>query len=67
MTDTQHELLQHAVREGYFSVPRQITLVDLATACDMSDREASEQLRRGLDVLVREATLSGQHGGGHDE
>ncbi|MDX1745930.1 MAG: helix-turn-helix domain-containing protein [Halobacteriales archaeon] len=62
LTDTQSDLLRRAVREGYFRVPREVTLVDLATACEISDREASQQLRLVLDVLVRDAMLSEQHG-----
>jgi predicted DNA binding protein len=67
LTDTQRDLLRRAVREGYFTVPREVTLVELATACDMSDREASKQLRLGLDVLVREATLPEHRGVEPDE
>lgn len=56
LTETQRALLRTAVREGYFEVPRRISLVDLAAREGLSDREAAEQLQRGLDVVVREAT-----------
>lgn len=57
LTEDQRELLQNAVREGYFKVPREVTLVELAETHGLSDREASERIRHGLDVLVRDATL----------
>jgi predicted DNA binding protein len=56
ISEEQWDLLQSAVREGYFNVPREVTLVDLAERHGLSDRDASEQIRRGLDVLVRGAT-----------
>ena len=57
LTETQRELLQSAVREGYFKVPREVSLVDLAEIHGLSDREVSERLRRGLNVVVRDATF----------
>ena len=57
LTETQRALLQSAVRAGYFKMPREISLVDLAAKQGMSDREASEELRLGLDVVVRESVL----------
>ncbi len=57
LTDAQRELLRSAVREGYFKVPREVSLVELAELNDISDVELSQQLRRGLDVVVRDATL----------
>lgn len=56
LTEPQRELLRSAVREGYFKVPREVTLVELAEIHGISDTEASQQLRRGLDELVRDAT-----------
>ena len=57
LTETQRALLRRAVRAGYFKVPRESSLVDLAVKQGMSDREASEELRRGLDVVVRGSVL----------
>ncbi len=51
-TDT--ELLNTAVERGYFRVPRQTSLVDIADAHDMSDVEASKQLRSEIDTVLRE-------------
>lgn len=53
----QDDLLRSAVQEGYFKVPRETTLVELANQYDISDQEASEQLRRQLDALAREAVF----------
>lgn len=55
VTGTQRDLLRSAIREGYFRVPREIPLVDLADHHGLSDREASEEIRRGLDVLLSDA------------
>ena len=52
--ETDREFLTTAVERGYFRVPRQTTLVDLADAHDISDVEASERLRTGIDVALRE-------------
>ena len=48
------ELLTTAVERGYFKVPRETSLVDLADAHGISDVEASERLRAGIDVVLRE-------------
>ena len=56
---TERELLRSAVDEGYFAVPREIALCDLAAAHGMSSQEASEHLRRGLDTVVRNALDDG--------
>lgn len=53
LTDSQQDLLETAVRDGYFAVPRRTTLVSLADSRDISDVEASEQLREAVDQLVR--------------
>jgi predicted DNA binding protein len=53
-TDEQKKLLREAVKKGYFKVPRQVSLSELAASRGISDREASKSLRRGVDALVRE-------------
>lgn len=57
LTDRERRLLLCAVRQGYFAVPRRTTLVELAEANGMSDREASRRLRRSLDAVLRTALL----------
>lgn len=51
--DETRELLETAVRDGYFEVPRKTTLLELAESHNMTDIEASERLRFGLDTIVR--------------
>lgn len=52
LTKGQREILQHAVDRGYFHVPRDANLSELADGLDISTEAASERLRRGLNNLV---------------
>ncbi|UPV75022.1 helix-turn-helix domain-containing protein [Halorussus limi] len=47
LTDRQRECLDAALREGYFEVPRECTLADLAETLEIDKSTASEILRRG--------------------
>jgi hypothetical protein len=53
---TQHEcdVLCTALDQGYYDVPRGVTLSDLADEFDMTDVEVSEQLRQGTKTLLRD-------------
>jgi predicted DNA binding protein len=53
LTDRQRELLDAAVREGYFEVPRECTLADLARSVGVDKSTASTVLRRGEARLVK--------------
>lgn len=53
LTDRQRELLETAVREGYFAVPRECTLAELADSLDIDKSTASEVLRRGEGRIVK--------------
>lgn len=64
LTDPQQELLETAVERGYFKVPRETTLVELADAQGMSDVEASKQLREGLDIILCSHLDDGLRDGG---
>jgi predicted DNA binding protein len=55
LSDTHRALVQSAVEEGYFKIPREISTVELADKHGMSSREASEELNRALDVILRNA------------
>lgn len=46
------ELVLAAAEEGYFEVPREISLVELAKQEGISDVTASEQLRQGIKRIV---------------
>lgn len=53
LTERQRELLDVAVRKGYFEVPRECTLADLARAVDVDKSSASVTLRRAESRLVK--------------
>jgi hypothetical protein len=46
--------LMTAVERGYFQVPRETPLVDIADEHDISDAEALERIHTGIDVALRE-------------
>lgn len=54
-SETDTELLTTAVERGYFKVPRQTSLLELADAHDMSDVETSKRLRTEIDMVCRES------------
>lgn len=53
LTDRQRELLETAVREGYFEVPRSCTLAEVADEVGVDTSTASGVIRRGEARLVR--------------
>ncbi len=53
LTDRQREVLAAAVREGYFEVPRECTLADLAATLEADKSTVSEILRRGEGSVVK--------------
>jgi predicted DNA binding protein len=52
LTDEQAATLEVALERGYFEVPRQATLEELATEFGISDTAVSQRLRRALGTLV---------------
>lgn len=58
LTERQRETLLTAHELGYFEVPRQSSLADVASTFQISSQAASERLRRGtarlIDALVRD-------------
>lgn len=56
LTPKQREVLVCAHEAGYFSVPRETSLVALSERLDLSDTAVSRHLRRGIDALI-DATL----------
>ncbi|WP_435125673.1 bacterio-opsin activator domain-containing protein [Halobaculum sp. D14] len=52
LTEAQHSLLVRAYDEGYFEVPRKITLAELAEELGVSDQALNERLRRGLSTVI---------------
>lgn len=57
MTFEQLETLRVAQEKGYFEVPRETTLVDVAEELDRPDVDVSRQLRQGIDTVLRETDL----------
>jgi predicted DNA binding protein len=52
LTESQREVLLLAAEMGYFSIPRENSLSDLADELDLSSQAVSERLRRGMNTLV---------------
>lgn len=68
LTPEQREALLYAVEAGYFAIPRQATLDDIAGEFGISNQAASERLRRATGTVLRgafERELDGTvtHGG----
>lgn len=54
LTDAQEEAITEAYRQGYYDVPRAISLEELAAELDISHQALSERLRRANKVLAGE-------------
>lgn len=61
LSEEQQEALALARDCGYFKVPRECTVTDLADRAGISPSAFSERLRRGLDTLTDAADLSCAH------
>lgn len=59
LTDQQREALLTALEKGYFEVPREITLVEIAEELGISDSAVSQRLRRGLTNVLSRALVRG--------
>lgn len=59
LTPEQYEALTTACDHGYFKVPREVDLKELAEDIGVSHQALSERLRRGHDILVQESLLVG--------
>ena len=57
LTDAQHEALLTATEAGYFSVPRDTKLEEIADELNISEQAASEHIRKGTEKVVRTALL----------
>jgi predicted DNA binding protein len=54
LTSAQYEILAEASDRGYFEVPREVDLAELADALGITHQAASERLRRATDALVED-------------
>ena len=52
LTPEQREALSAAFEHGYFEIPRQISMEELAAKLDISHQALSERLRRAYETLV---------------
>lgn len=57
LTPAQRETLTMAVENGYFSIPRETTLDDIADELDISSQAVSERVRRGTETVLRKAMV----------
>ena len=55
LTDSQYEALSLALEQGYFEIPRGVTLSELAEQLGVSVQAVSERLRRAVETLVEAA------------
>lgn len=60
LTESQRNTLIAAAKLGYFSVPKDISLVELADHLGVSDQAVSERLRRGTYQLIQHTILAEQ-------
>jgi predicted DNA binding protein len=54
LTDVQRKTLRVALEAGYFDVPRETNLVELADRLGVSDTAVSQRIRRGVAKLLAE-------------
>ena len=53
VSERQFSTLRLALQEGYFEVPRQTSVAELAERLGVSEQAVSERLRRGLSAVLR--------------
>ena len=57
LSDTRHEALRIAFENGYYEVPREGTLTDIAEELDIPSSEVSERLRHGVRDVLRDSEI----------
>jgi len=57
LTDAQFEALATAWERGFYTVPREVELVDIAADLGISHQALSERLRRGIDALIQDTLM----------
>jgi len=57
LTDDQRDALALAYERGYFTVPREASLDDLADELGLSPAAVAGRLKRGMKVLIEESLL----------
>ena len=57
LTGAQFEALATAWEQGFYTVPREVELVDIAADLGISHQALSERLRRGIDALIQDTLM----------
>lgn len=57
LTPAQRDILIMAVENGYFEIPRNTALDDIADELGISSQAASERIRRGTETVLRKALV----------
>jgi predicted DNA binding protein len=57
LTHEQREALTMAVEKGYFSVPRETKLAEIAEVVGITRQAASERVRRGAETVLRKSLI----------
>lgn len=55
----QRETLVMALEDGYFAIPRETNLMEIADDLDISDQAVNERMRRGMAKLVVSSLTAG--------
>jgi len=63
LSPEQLEAIRKAHRAGYFHVPRESSIEELASETDISNSAFSERLRRGLDRLIERTEFEAERRG----
>lgn len=58
LTSSQQETLVRAFKAGYFEVPKEVTLTELADTQGISHQAMSERIRRGVHHLIEQTLIT---------
>lgn len=57
LTPDQREAVTMAVEQGYFAIPRETTLEEIAEELGITSQAASERVRRGTETVLRKSLI----------
>jgi predicted DNA binding protein len=58
LTPAQREVIITALKEGYFEIPRDTNLVEIAEELDISNQAVGERMRRAVAKLARSTVIA---------
>lgn len=61
LTEEQRETLVRAQEEGYYRIPREVSVAELADYFGISSNSVSQRLRRGCDSLIKQTLVFGSN------